>query len=78
MRHVHLGHRPGLYVLADRAEGEYLLCERCGAVRAVHPEELAEVREAIREATGFEAHFGHFPIVGRCASCAREDDPAHP
>jgi Fur family ferric uptake transcriptional regulator len=78
VRHVHLGHRPGLYVLAERAAGEYLLCERCGAVRAVRPEALTEVREAIREATGFEAHFEHFPIVGRCARCAGGAQRAHP
>jgi Fur family ferric uptake transcriptional regulator len=70
VRHVHLGHGPGLYMLANRAGGEYLLCERCGAVRAVAPLALQAVRDAIRDATGYEAHFGHFPIVGRCPACA--------
>ena len=78
VRHVHLGHAPGLYMLASRAGGEYLLCESCRRVRAVDPPVLERVRTAIREATGYEAHFGHFPIVGRCASCAREGLDAHP
>ena len=78
VRHVHLGHVPGLYMLASRAGGEYLVCETCGRVRSVAPPALERVREAIREATGYEAHFGHFPIVGRCASCAPEGPDAHP
>jgi hypothetical protein len=28
------------------------------------------VRRAVREATGFEARFSHFPIVGLCGDCA--------
>ncbi|HET6171106.1 MAG TPA: transcriptional repressor [Gaiellales bacterium] len=69
VRHVHLGHGAGRYVLAGR-EREYLVCERCAAQRAVQPEQLEGVREAVREATGFAARFSHFPIVGLCADCA--------
>src|SRR5438105_1484302 len=28
VRHVHLGHAPGLYTLAGRADQEYVVCER--------------------------------------------------
>jgi Fur family ferric uptake transcriptional regulator len=69
VRHVHLGHGAGRYVRAGR-EREYLVCERCGLQRAVSPEQLEGVRQAVRDATGFAASFSHFPIVGECRECA--------
>ena len=71
VRHVHLGHGPGLYAPAGSEASEYLLCEDCGAVRALEPAALEEVRGVIRRRFGHEARFSHFPIVGRCAECAR-------
>lgn len=71
VRHVHLGHAAGLYVLAGRAEREYLVCESCGRIRTLRPEELDEVRTSIRERFGYEARFSHFPIAGACPACAR-------
>src|SRR5664279_3669566 len=65
VQHVHLGHGAGRYVRAGR-EREYLVCEGCGANRAVPPEQLDGVRRAVQEATGFSARFSHFPIVGLC------------
>jgi Fur family ferric uptake transcriptional regulator len=73
-RHIHLGHGPGRYVLVGRGEREYLFCERCGKIRTLAPAELEPVREAIRKQFKYEARFTHFPIVGRCASCARRGD----
>ena len=70
VRHVHLGHGPALWMLADRTRTEFLRCERCGATQAVAPSELQEARDAIRAATGFRAWFTHFPIVGLCRDCA--------
>ena len=72
VRHVHLGHGPGLYALRGRGAREYLVCERCDKVTAVEPAELDEIRAAIRARFGFEAAFGHFPISGLCADC-RDD-----
>ena len=72
VRHVHLGHGPGLYELARSAQ-EYLVCESCDAVVAVDPGQLDEVRALLRERFGYEARFGHFPIVGLCAHCAHSD-----
>ncbi|HWF73894.1 MAG TPA: Fur family transcriptional regulator [Solirubrobacteraceae bacterium] len=75
VRHVHLGHGPGLYVLVGRGEREHLYCEGCGAVRTVEPEQLDALREVIRAQFGFSVRFTHFPIVGLCAGCAaREAD----
>jgi Fur family transcriptional regulator, ferric uptake regulator len=78
VRHVHLGHGAGRYMLARAGEREYVLCEACGNANAVDPAELDAVRAAVREATGLEARFSHFPIVGVCAGCREEERHAHP
>ncbi len=70
VRHVHLGHGPGLHALSVTGEREYLTCERCADYRAVAPEELDVVRELIQSQFGYRASFIHFPIVGLCAACA--------
>ncbi|MDQ6745654.1 MAG: transcriptional repressor [Actinomycetota bacterium] len=72
IRHVHLGHGPGLYVLVGRHEVEYLYCERCAKVAAVTPDQLDPLRRTIRERFGFQARFTHFPIVGLCEHCAAQ------
>jgi len=70
VRHVHLGHGPGLYTPTGRGEREYLVCERCGALRAVEPSQLDGVRASILARFGFDARFTHFPIAGLCPDCA--------
>jgi Fur family ferric uptake transcriptional regulator len=75
VRHVHLGHGPGLYALLGRGEREYLYCDRCGAVRALPSKELDPVRKRIRERYGYETRFTHFAIVGTCGSCSAQ--PPH-
>ncbi len=72
IRHVHLGHGPGLYVLVGRHEVEYLYCERCAKVTAVTPDQLDPVRESIKKRFGYEARFTHFAIVGLCEQCAAQ------
>jgi Fur family ferric uptake transcriptional regulator len=69
VRHVHLGHGPGLYVLLGRGETEYLYCSRCSKVTTLPPDQLDGVREAIRRSTGYETRFTHFAIVGVCETC---------
>jgi Fur family transcriptional regulator, ferric uptake regulator len=76
VRHFHLGHGPGLYGLTGAGEREYLVCDSCSEVRAVTPEEMAGVRSLIEREFGYAASFSHFPIVGLCADCAR-DEHAH-
>lgn len=70
VRHVHLGHGPGLHALAVAGEREYLTCERCADYRAVASEDLDAVRELIERQFGYHASFTHFPIVGLCPGCA--------
>jgi Fur family transcriptional regulator, ferric uptake regulator len=69
VRHVHLGHGPGLYHPAG-LEREFVVCESCGAVRAVAPAELDDVRAAVLDAVGYRARFTHFPLAGLCPACA--------
>jgi Fe2+ or Zn2+ uptake regulation protein len=70
VRHMHLGHSPGLYVLAGGERVEYLYCERCAKAIAVAPDRLDPVRDQIRREFGYTARFTHFPIVGTCDACA--------
>lgn len=70
VRHIHLGHGPGLYVLSPREEREYLYCENCAKVTPVAPGALDPVRRRVRERFGYEVKFTHFAIVGLCTSCA--------
>ena len=69
VRHVHVGHGAGLYGLTVPHEHEYLVCERCHELTAVESARLDPVRDQIRALFGYEARFGHFPIVGLCARC---------
>jgi len=75
VRHVHLGHGPGLYALVGRHELEYLYCERCQKVTAVRADQLDPVRTSIRKRFGYQARFSHFPIVGLCERCAATPSP---
>ena len=70
VRHVHMGHGPGLYALAGRGTPEYLMCDECGRHRVADPAAMATVRDAIRELFGYEARFSHFPIMGTCPECS--------
>lgn len=74
VRHVHIGHGPGLYALVGAAEREYIACERCGRVTSVEPAKLDPVRRTIRRKFGYEARFSHFPILGLCSTCAEAPD----
>jgi Fur family ferric uptake transcriptional regulator len=73
VRHVHLGHSPGLYGLVTAGEVEYLYCQGCARVSAVEPGRLDAVRALIDADFGFDARFTHFAIIGTCAECR-----AHP
>jgi Fur family ferric uptake transcriptional regulator len=73
VRHMHLGHGPGLYAPAAD-DDEYVACERCGRSEAVSRDVLADVRAAVREALGYEPRFSHFPLTGLCPSCKEKLD----
>jgi Fur family transcriptional regulator, ferric uptake regulator len=68
VRHVHLGHGPGRYAVRDR--GGWTACEGCGRHERLPADELTRLRLLVRDATGLDAGFDHFPLVGRCPECA--------
>jgi Fur family ferric uptake transcriptional regulator len=70
VRHVHLGHGPGLYALERGGGSEYLVCERCDRVEVLEPADLDPLRAEVRARFGYEVRFSHFPIVGLCPACA--------
>jgi hypothetical protein len=47
-------------------------CEACGRLDRLERGRAAGLREAVRAATGFEAAFGHFPLVGVCRGCLED------
>jgi Fur family ferric uptake transcriptional regulator len=69
VRHVHLGHGPGLYSLAAPKDLEFVTCERCGAFEAFDALRLDAARALVEQELGYHARFTHFPIVGVCAAC---------
>lgn len=68
--HVHVGHGPGLYALARGDAPEYLVCERCGRVAELEPSAREDMRDRLKQASGWVARFDHFPIHGYCPDCA--------
>ena len=73
VRHVHVGHGPGL-LRARRAAATrgYAACERCGRhARARRPTRSRPCAPPCAPRPASPADFSHFPIVGRCPDCAR-------
>ena len=72
VRHVHLGHGPGLYARAGLAELEHAVCESCGVAPVG-----AGRRAAGRTRRDLRRHRHHrallaLPVVGRCESCTED------
>ena len=72
---VHLGGGPARYELDGDDEREYLLCESCGATKALDPAELDDVRRHVRARFGLTVRFSRFPMAGLCSRCAGAHPP---
>ena len=70
VEHVHVAHGPGRYVLTGRGGEGWIACEGCHELQPLARDQAAPLRAAIREATGHEPAFGHFPLVVRCEACS--------
>ena len=70
--HTHMGHGPAVYHLAEEADHQHLICDRCGTTVAVAAGDLQAWTEAIRARTGFVVEPSHFALSGRCADCAAD------
>jgi Fe2+ or Zn2+ uptake regulation protein len=78
VRRVHLGGGPALYMLASADEPEYLLCEGCGATRAVDSRLLDDIRGQISARFGLMPRFSSYPVAGLCRRCVGLPDRAGP
>ena len=67
VRHFHLGHGPGLYALAGPDEREYLVCERCGAVRRI---DAAASRARCASGSGANTGSRSASVTFRSPDCA--------
>jgi Fur family ferric uptake transcriptional regulator len=74
VRHLHLGHGPGLYVLTSVGDAGYLVCDSCGDVSHLPSAGIEQIRRAIRAASGYEPRFTHFPLTGLCPVCRAENE----
>src|SRR3954454_15104191 len=66
---VHLGGGPARDELDSEDQREYLLCEACGAPRALAPAQLDDVRRHVRARFGLTVRFSRFPMAGLCSRC---------
>ena len=67
--HVHLGHGPAVYHLADEVH-QHLVCEGCGTVVEVSPKVFRPLERTLRRDFGFTVSSGHFAFSGRCRACS--------
>jgi Fur family ferric uptake transcriptional regulator len=68
--HVHLGHGPSTFHLADQ-EHRHLVCQRCQTTVEVPSHEFEQLSERLEALYGFSIAVEHFALVGECATCHR-------
>lgn len=71
--HVHLGHGPAEYHLAEEAHS-HLVCNGCGGVTEVDRSVSDPFADAVAERFGFRLDLRHFALTGWCRDCGC--DPA--
>jgi Fe2+ or Zn2+ uptake regulation protein len=69
VEHLHLGHGPAVYHLADEHH-LHLVCETCGAVTELPESTLDAIGEEIRRRHRFRIAPRHFALSGRCERCS--------
>jgi Fur family ferric uptake transcriptional regulator len=75
--HVHLGHGPSTFHLADPPH-THAVCTVCGTVVEVPGDALDGLAERLRSDLGFELASQHFALSGRCAACVAASASAPP
>jgi Fur family transcriptional regulator, ferric uptake regulator len=70
--HVHMGHGPSTYHLAQAAH-RHLVCDGCGAVIEVPDAEFADLEQRLNERYGFKLSGHHFALAGVCRACRGAD-----
>ncbi|CCM61864.1 MAG: transcriptional repressor [Candidatus Microthrix parvicella] len=74
VQHVHLGHGPAVYHLAEHHHG-HVQCSECGRVFGLDHGVVDRLRNDLLIAHGFEIDDLHFALTGRCEACrsAKQD-----
>ncbi|MEZ5372294.1 MAG: transcriptional repressor [Microthrixaceae bacterium] len=68
VQHVHLGHGPAVYHLAEHHHG-HVQCGDCGKVFGLDHAVVDRLRSDLLATHGFEIDGLHFALTGRCDSC---------
>ena len=68
VQHVHLGHGPAIYHLADHHHG-HVQCSGCGRVFGMDHAVVNRLRADLLATHGFEIDGLHFALTGRCDAC---------
>jgi Fur family ferric uptake transcriptional regulator len=66
--HVHLGHGPSTFHLADQTH-RHLVCHRCHSTTDVPGSEFVDLARRLDENYGFAMSSEHFAILGECRAC---------
>jgi Fur family ferric uptake transcriptional regulator len=66
--HVHLGHGPSTFHLADQAH-RHLVCRHCQKIIEVPSPEFDELARRLKHEYGFSISNEHFALIGECQSC---------
>lgn len=72
--HVHLGHGPAEFHLAEEAHS-HLVCNGCGAVTEVDRSVSDPFAGAVAERFGFHLDLRHFALTGWCRECGCDEAP---
>jgi Fur family ferric uptake transcriptional regulator len=66
--HVHLGHGPSTFHLADQAH-RHLVCRHCQAIVEVPSAEFDDLAQRLEHEYGFSISNEHFALIGECEDC---------
>ncbi len=68
LTHVHLGHTPSTYHLAD-VPHHHAVCDGCGAVIHLPADLFDDLARRLSADHGYTLGAHHFALAGRCADC---------
>lgn len=71
VNHVHLGHGPAVYHLADDSH-HHVVCDRCGSVVELPADVFEALGRRIERDHGFRLNAHHFALGGSCRRCIEE------
>jgi Fur family ferric uptake transcriptional regulator len=66
--HVHLGHGPSTFHLANQAH-RHLVCRQCNTIIEVPSYEFTEMTRRLESVYGFTITSEHFALLGKCQTC---------